>query len=124
MRVKAISYEEWQKRFTDEEACIEYLIECRWPEGYVCSKCQSTEHYYIAGHHRFECKACGHTMGVTVGTIFENSNLQLTQWFTAILLMSIDKGGISASRLSRILEVTWNTARLMLFKLRTVMGDR
>jgi transposase-like protein len=124
MKMEAISFEEWQKRFSEEDACIAHLIEARWPKGYVCSQCQSTQHYYIAGHHRFECRDCGHTLGVKVGTVFENSKLPLTKWFTAILLMSSDKGGISAQRLSKVVNVDWNTARLMLSKLRTVMGDR
>ncbi|MGO4582985.1 IS1595 family transposase, partial [Arthrobacter sp. 2RAF6] len=27
---------EFQSRFGDEKACLDYLLECRWPEGYVC----------------------------------------------------------------------------------------
>jgi len=89
-----------------------------------CPSCDSEQHYFIEGHHRFECADCHFGMSVTVGTLFENSNLPLTKWFTAILLNSLDKGGISASRLSKVLEVRWNTARLMLSKIRSVMGER
>lgn len=123
-KVEAISYEDWQERFHDERSCIQYVIDCRWPEGWVCPQCGSKDACFVEGHHRFHCKSCRFSMGVTVGTLFEHSNLPLTKWFDALLLNSIDKGGISASRLSKLLKVTWNTARLMLSKIRQVMGER
>lgn len=42
----------------------------------------------------------------------------------AIYFCGVDKGGISASRLMTYLQVSWNTARLMLAKIREAMGDR
>ena len=38
--------------------------------------------------------------------------------------MSSDKGGISATRLSQMIGVTWRSAQRMLRNLRTAMGDR
>jgi len=61
---------------------------------------------------------------VTAGTLFENTKLPLTKWFQAIYLMSADKGGISALRLSKMIGVSWRSAQRMLRKLRTAMGDR
>ena len=30
---------EFQRRFTDEAACVAYLFAARWPEGFVCPGC-------------------------------------------------------------------------------------
>jgi Transposase zinc-ribbon domain len=30
---------EFQSKFGTEEACQQYLAECRWPDGFVCPKC-------------------------------------------------------------------------------------
>jgi len=31
---------ELQARFPDEAACVEFLRKLRWPEGFVCPRCQ------------------------------------------------------------------------------------
>jgi hypothetical protein len=48
----------------------------------------------------------------------------LTKWFWSIYFLGSDKGSISALRLSKLIEVNWRTARLILSKLRTAMGHR
>src|SRR6266404_1705130 len=31
---------EWEARFGTEQACRDYLRKLRWPEGFVCPRCQ------------------------------------------------------------------------------------
>ncbi|EDP99718.1 IS1595 family transposase [Shewanella benthica] len=52
------------------------------------------------------------------------NHLPLAKWFWAIYFLGSDKGSISALRLSKLIEVNWRTARLILSKLRTAMGHR
>ena len=33
---------EFQSLFSTDEVCTEYLVERRWPNGFVCPKCQGT----------------------------------------------------------------------------------
>jgi hypothetical protein len=61
---------------------------------------------------------------VTSGTLFHGSHLLLLKWFWALYFIGSDKGSISALRLSKLIEVNWKTARLMLTKLRAAMGHR
>ena len=58
------------------------------------------------------------------GTLFHATKLPLVKWFWAIYWLTADKGGISALRLCKVIEVSWPSARLMLKKLRTAMGHR
>jgi hypothetical protein len=58
------------------------------------------------------------------GTIFHGSHLPLLKWFWALYLIGTDKGSISALRLSKLIEVNWKTARLMLKRLRAAVGHR
>ena len=37
---------EFQKRFSDEAECLKYLIDSRWPNGFVCPRCGWTEFYW------------------------------------------------------------------------------
>jgi transposase-like protein len=48
----------------------------------------------------------------------------LTKWFWAIYLSASDKGGISAMRLSKQIDISWITASRMLRKIRIAMGHR
>lgn len=58
------------------------------------------------------------------GTLFHGSKLILIQWFFAIYFLGLDKGSILALRLSKLIEINWRTARLIVKKLRTAIGYR
>ena len=58
------------------------------------------------------------------GTLYHGSHLPLLKWFWALYFIGSDKGSISALRLSKLIEVNWKTARLMLTKVRAAMGHR
>lgn len=124
MKQKAMTLVEWQNRFHDEESCLGYLAELRWPDGFSCSHCGGKEAWYVPGHALYDCKYCRKRTSVTAGTLFHATKLPLTAWFVAIYFCAVDKGGISATRLMSYIDVSWNTARLMLAKIRQAMGDR
>ncbi|MBF0384166.1 MAG: transposase [Magnetococcales bacterium] len=33
--------QEFDEHFPDEQACQEYILRLRWPDGFVCSRCQT-----------------------------------------------------------------------------------
>ena len=45
---------------------------------------------------------------VTVGTIFENTQIPLRKWFIAMCLISSHKKGVSSHQLGRDLGITQN----------------
>ena len=124
MKQLPANFLDWQQKFACEAACIDELARHRWPNGFICSQCGHDQAYQLQHRHLRQCSACRHQTSVTAGTIFEHTKLPLTKWFAAIFLMSYDKGGISALRLSKLIGVTWRTASSMLRKLRMAMGDR
>jgi transposase-like protein len=124
MRQTEISLIEWQKRFATEEACMEHLYQLRWADGFTCPQCAEKQHYFIKGYNLYECASCGKRTSITAGTLFHSTKIPLVKWFTAIYFVAVDKGGISAERLSQYIQVTWNTAHLMLNKLRVAMKER
>lgn len=92
---------EFQEKFSTEEDCIAYLIEQRWPDGYVCEECGGTEAGYHTGHRRFQCKYCYRQKSITADTMFHRSHTPLKEWFLAIYLMSQSKKGISSLELQQ-----------------------
>ena len=119
---------EWQDQFGTEEACRKYLFAQRWPNEFVCSKCQGTKYYTVQRTGRtlplYECSTCGHQASLTAGTIFQHTKVALRIWFLAIFFMAVDKGGKSALALSRELGLQYATAWLMHHKIQRAMADR
>ena len=112
---------ELEQRFSSEEACRDYLWALRWPEGFVCPRCGSGEHW-AATRGRSACAGCGYQATVTAGTIFERTRLPLVLWFRAIWWVTSQKNGASALGLQRVLGLgSYETAWTWLHKLRRAM---
>jgi len=116
---------EFQERFLTEDDCMAYLIEQRWPDGYVCEYCGGTEAGYHVGHRRFQCKYCLRQKSITAGTMFHRSHTPLKEWFLAIYLMSQSKKGISSLELQQHLGAKdERRAARMQGLIRQAMGSR
>lgn len=113
---------EFQSEFASEEACREYLVSCRWPDGIVCPRCGGRNAYELVKLSRWQCAGCRHQISLTAGTIFQGTRTPLTVWFWAAYLMTTDKRGISALLLQRQLGLPrYETAWMMLHKFRRAM---
>lgn len=73
-------------KFQDEAVCREYLVQQRWNGIPECPYCGCRKSYRIEAGKRFKCanKECWKKYSVTVGTIFEASNIPLSVWFPAV----------------------------------------
>jgi transposase-like protein/predicted RNA-binding Zn-ribbon protein involved in translation (DUF1610 family) len=112
---------ELERRFASEEACRQYLLLLRWPQGFVCPRC-GAEHAWTMTRGRTLCAACRYQAPVTAGTIFQDSHLPLTTWVRAMWYVSSQKTGVSALGLQRILGLgSYRTAWALLHKLRRAM---
>jgi transposase-like protein len=68
------------------------------------------------------CKACGHQVSVTAGTIFHATRSPLRLWFQAMWWVTTQKNGASALGLQRVLGLgSYETAWSWLHKLRRAM---
>jgi transposase-like protein len=116
---------EFSARFVDESACEQYLIQKRWPEGYVCPGCQSKKAWYIKARRSFECSKCRQQHSITANTVFHRSKLPLQKWFLAIFLLSQSKKGISGLGLQRFLGLNHPVSiYLMKRKIQAAMVSR
>ena len=116
--------EDFSRALECDFACHELLEKARWPDGFVCPKCDCNRGYRLPEYGLTQCANCRYQVSATAGTIFHASHVPLKKWFLTILLITADKGGVSALRLHRLLDVSYKTALLMLRKLRTVMGKQ
>jgi hypothetical protein len=100
-RVKALNLIEFQQKFQDELSCEQYLIQMRWPDGFVCAKCESKQYWYIQSRRTFQCKQCNCQQSITANTMFHRSRTSLQEWFLAIYLICESKKGVSGLALAR-----------------------
>lgn len=108
----------------DEKSCRDYLIKERWNGVITCPYCGFEKCYVIENGKRFKCasKACYKKFSVTVGTIFEASNIPLNKWFMAGYLALSHKKGISSYQLAKDIGVAQKTAWFMLHRIRQLMA--
>ena len=62
------SLPEFQRRFADETACVEYLAAAPWPEGFECPACGGARAWRLSTKpFTRECAGCGKQTSVTAG---------------------------------------------------------
>jgi hypothetical protein len=109
----------------EEDACIAYLVARRWPEGVICPRCGNPKVYPLASGHHWQCEQCavnGYRFSHLAGTIFENTNKPLRDWFKITHLILTSKKGMSARQLGRYMGFgSVKTAWLMAHKIRTAL---
>jgi transposase-like protein len=115
------SQAEFEARFTEEAACLDYLVSLRWPDGFLCPRCASTR-AWLTERALWHCPACGMQTSVTSGTLFHGTRKPLSLWFRAIWHITSQKYGANALGLQRVLELgSYRTAWQWLHKLRHAM---
>jgi hypothetical protein len=113
-----LDLERW---FSTADACREYLFALRWPDGFVCPRCQGRQAWAMA-RGLWVCRQCRHQASVTAGTIFQDTRLPLPLWFRAMWYVTSQKNGVSAMGLQRVLGIrSYQTAWSWLHKLRRAM---
>jgi transposase-like protein len=119
---------DFERIFPDEEACKLFFAELRWPEYVVCPRCGNAEVKPHARSFHWVCYACipgnNYRFSVLVGTIFENSKVDLRQWFRVIHLMLTSKKGISALQVHRYMGFgSYATAWYMCRRIRAGLSN-
>lgn len=104
--------------FPDEQSAIDQLTAIRWKNGAYCPHCGSTKVYHFSDQRTHKCGDCRKRFSIKVGTIFEDSKIELRKWFMAVWLLTSHKKGIASTQLAKDIGVTQKTAWFMTQRLR------
>lgn len=117
--------QQFNAEFPDDDACLEYVKEQRWPSGVThCERCeQERKHYRVKGRTAYACDHCGNHIYPLAGTIFEKTTTSLRLWFYAMYLMGSTRCGISAKQIQRETGVTYKTAWRMFHQIRKLLSE-
>jgi transposase-like protein len=115
---------DFQKTFSNDDVCLDYIRVMRYPERIDCPKCgKNSLFHHDNGKKSYSCDHCGYQISPTAGTIFHKSPTPLTIWFYAIYVMAQTRGGVSAKAIQRETGVTYKTAWRMCKQIRSMLSE-
>jgi transposase-like protein len=126
--VHQLTIPQFEAMFPDEDACRAYLVARRWPEGVCCPRCGNPAVYDLPSRKwHWQCEQCapdGYRFSHIAGTIFENTNKPLRDWYRVVHMMLTSKKGISALQVKRVMGFgSYETAWLMCHKIRVALTE-
>ncbi|HXW25515.1 MAG TPA: IS1595 family transposase [Xanthobacteraceae bacterium] len=125
--VHQLSEPQFEAFFPDEEACARYLVARRWPEGVHCPRCGAPDPRPVSTMaFHWQCRQCApdttYRFSHIAGTIFENTNKPLRDWFKVTHLMLTSKKGMSALQIYRYMGFgSYKTAWYMCHRIRVAL---
>jgi IS1 family transposase/ribosomal protein L37AE/L43A len=129
--VHQLTAAQFDAMFPDEDACRRYLVARRWPDGVHCPRCGNPKVYSLKSGWHWQCTQCapggssGYRFSHIAGTIFENTNKPLRDWFKVTHLMLTSKKGMSALQIHRYMGFgSYKTAWYMCHRIRMALTDR
>jgi transposase-like protein len=126
--VHQMTIAQFEKAFPDEEACKAYLVARRWPNGVKCPRCGATASELKGNPFHWQCYNCAPTTSYRfshiAGTIFENTNKPLRDWYRVTHTMLTSKNGVSALQIMRTMGFgSYKTAWYMCHRIRVALVE-
>lgn len=114
---------EFNAMFATDMACRHYLEDMIWKGNPTCPHCGKNKPYKLSNGKTYRCsnKECKKDFTITVGTVFEGTNVPLSKWFLAIYIMTNHKKGLSSVQLGKNIGVTQRTAWFILHRIREMV---
>lgn len=101
----------FDRRFSTEASCRDFLVAQRWPDGVRCPRCNRKEKVTAITRkpYSWRCRSAdcggrnGYNFSVTTHTIFEDTKIALIIWFKIAYLILTAKKGMSALQVHRVM---------------------
>lgn len=114
------SLPDFVRQFPNDDACWDYLVKVRWPDGVICPRDGLKATGFYKARRLFLCPK-GHQISVTSDTVMHGSHVPICCWFWAAFLVTTHTPGISALQFARRMNLRLETAYMILQKLRAGM---
>jgi transposase-like protein len=127
--IHQLTVAQFERMFPNEDACCAYLVGRRWPDGVRCPRCGAENPHKLPNRPwSWQCYQCApdtsYRFSHIAGTIFENTNKSLREWYRVIHLMLTSKKGMSALQIKRYMGFgSYETAWSMCHKVRVALME-
>jgi hypothetical protein len=118
---KGVNAIEFARRFPNNEACLRFLEEKKWKNGYQCVHCGWNR--YVKGRTSFHrrCQRCAYDESVTANTLFHDMRLPMMKAFYLLFRIATKKKGLSTVELAGEVGIRQTTAWLFKRKIQVAM---
>lgn len=115
---------------SDELAAVEFFEKQRWSNTPCCVKCGSVNVYQMRDaktgerNKRFlwRCRDCKEQYTVRIGTVYEESRIELRHWAYAFWRACTSKKGVSALEIKRVCQISYKSALFLMNRIRFAMA--
>lgn len=115
---------------SDEFVAVEFLENQRWGNSPCCVLCGSVDVYAMKDrktgkrNRRFLwfCRDCKQQYTVRIGTIYEESRIELRHWCYAFWRAATSKKGVSALEIKRHCQISYKSALFLMNRIRFAMA--
>lgn len=113
----------FNRRFKDDAACLSYLSDLKWQNGYKCKKCANGKFCTGKKPNNRRCTTCRYDESPTVGTMFEKIKFPILIAFHIAFKISTKKKGMSTLELSHEFELRQKTCWGFKLKIQKAMAS-
>ena len=114
---------------SNETAAVTFIEKWRWGDHPACVRCGSEAVYQMsdvnaAGRNKrflWRCRDCKKMFTVRIGTVFEDSRLELRHWCYAFWRASTSTEGVAAPEIMRQCRISYKSALFLLHRVRYAM---
>src|SRR6185503_2175885 len=118
----------------DDTLAVEFMEKQRWGDSPACPHCGSFNVYQMMdskdpskrqANFRWRCreKVCHQQFTVRIGTVFEDSRIEMRHWCFAFWRAATSKKGVSALEIHRQTGLSYKSSLFMLHRIRCAMDD-
>lgn len=115
---------------SDELAAVEFFEAQRWGDTPACVKCGSVDVYKMRDsktgerNKRFlwRCHDCKEQSTVRIGTVYEESRIELRHWVYSFWRACTSKKGVSALEIKRHCQISYKSALFLMNRIRFAMA--
>lgn len=105
---KRMSYADFLKIFPDSTACLRYLEQVKWENGFACKACGHSKFSKSSKIFHRRCSRCGHNESATAGTIFHGIRLPIEKAFYLSYTVIAEHDKLTLEELSQLLDLRVN----------------
>ncbi|HXJ93843.1 MAG TPA: IS1595 family transposase [Terriglobia bacterium] len=115
---------------SNEDAAVEFFELERWGNKPTCVHCGSETVYKMSDaktgkrnkRYLWRCRACKKQYTVRIGTVYEESRLDLRHWCYAFWRAATSKKGVAALEIMRHCQITYKSALFLMNRIRFAMA--
>src|SRR5437879_3419528 len=116
---------------SDELEAVEFLEKQRWGSTPCCVRCGSVDVYQMkdsktgqrSSRYLWRCRDCKEQYTVRIGTVYEESRIELRHWCYAFWRACTSKKGVAALEIKRHCQISYKSALFLMNRIRFAMAQ-